>query len=69
MLDEGRDVNDLKFQELDEGDRQDLALAASRSRRRTSSAESKYPVLHLLQHPAARPKPEDEPSTEVTSRA
>lgn len=62
-------MNDLKLQELDEGDRQDLALAASRSLRRTSSAESEYPILHLLQHPEARPKPEDEHSTEVTSRA
>lgn len=62
-------MNDLKLQELDEGDRQDLTLAASRSPRRTSGAGSEHPVLHLLQHPEVRPEPEDERSAETTSRA
>lgn len=62
-------MDDLELQELDEGYRQDLALAVSRSRRRSAAAESEHPVLHLLQHPETRPEQEDEPSTKITSRA
>ncbi|MPY68116.1 hypothetical protein F8S09_15775 [Deinococcus sp. SDU3-2] len=62
-------MNDLKLQELDEGDRQDFALAASRSRCCPAGVESEHPVVHLLQHPEVRPEPEDERSAETTSRA
>lgn len=62
-------MDDLEFQELDEGYRQDLALAASRSRRRSAGAGSEHPVLHLRQHPEARLEPEAKLSSEVTSRA
>lgn len=62
-------MDDLELQELDEGYRQDLALAASRTRRRPAGAESEHPVLHLLLHPEARLEPEDERSAQTTSRA
>lgn len=49
-------MDDLELQELDEGYRQDLAPAASRSRRRRLTGwVSDYPVLPLLTHPEARP--------------
>ena len=48
-------MDDLELQELDEGYRQDLALAVSHSRRRRlTGGESEHPVLHLLTHPEAR---------------
>ncbi|WP_152545033.1 hypothetical protein [Deinococcus phoenicis] len=53
-------MDERELQELDEGYRQDLALAASRPRQRTPRAGSEHLVLHLLQHPEARPEQENE---------
>lgn len=62
-------MDDLELQELDEGYRQDLALAASRSRRRRATGgESEHPILHLLMHPEARSESKDECSDEIKSR-